>query len=65
MGDNIKLYFKECGCNSTGPGYCPVVGTCAYGNNTLAVIKGEEFLDNLTKYQFFKKDVIPLVVTET
>lgn len=65
MGDNIKTYLKECGLDSTGSGYGPVIGTCAYGNNTLAVTKDEEFHDNLSNYQFFKKDIRLVPVTET
>jgi hypothetical protein len=64
MGDDIKLYLKECGRDSTGSGYGPVVGTCAH-DNTLAVTKGGEFLDNLTNYLFLEKDIRLVVVTET
>lgn len=35
------MYLKECGVHSTDSGFGPAVGTCAYGNNTLAVTKGE------------------------
>jgi hypothetical protein len=44
--------------------YGPVVGTCAY-HNTLTVTKGKTFLDNLSNYQFLRKDIRLAVVTET
>jgi hypothetical protein len=45
-----------CGLDSSGSGQVPVAGSYEHDIELSVSIKGEEFLDQLSKYQFFKKD---------
>jgi hypothetical protein len=44
-----------CGLDSPGPGLGPVAGSCEHDNETSGSIKGGEFLDQLSDYQFLKR----------
>jgi hypothetical protein len=45
-----------CGLDLTGPEYGLFVEFCEHGYEPLPSIKGGEFLDQLSDYQFFKVD---------